>query len=270
VMRISGGAVYVVDSLNVSRIFNGRLTYDKGAAIVHILRYLVNNDDLFFTILKEFQKTFSHSTANGLDVKNFFEAYTDIDFLDFFEQWYFGEGYPTYAATWNSNDTTTFVNITHTTSSSITPEFTNPIDLTFSRENNTDTTVRVNITSNNTYVEIENLGLVTDLIAIDKDNWIMNRTGSITEDITLSNNTTSLKQPTFKIYPNPTAGILNYELPNNKYYTIEIYDVLGNSILKTNTTNQNNVDISAFKTGSYLVHFIDKNNERQIKILIKN
>src|SRR5690606_33758647 len=36
------GSVWVQDSLNESRIFSGRLTYDKGAAIVHTFRFIMN------------------------------------------------------------------------------------------------------------------------------------------------------------------------------------------------------------------------------------
>ena len=47
VMNQNGGSVWVLDSLNENRIFNGRLTYDKGAAIVHSMRYTMD-DPMFF------------------------------------------------------------------------------------------------------------------------------------------------------------------------------------------------------------------------------
>jgi aminopeptidase N len=67
----TGGSVWVLDSLNESRIFSGRLTYDKGAAIVHTIRFLINNDSLFFEGLRAFQVTFKDSTATGVDFKDF-------------------------------------------------------------------------------------------------------------------------------------------------------------------------------------------------------
>ncbi len=52
VMSQSGGSVYVPPSEatpdNIWRIFSGRLSYDKGAAIIHVLRHELNDDDLFF------------------------------------------------------------------------------------------------------------------------------------------------------------------------------------------------------------------------------
>ena len=96
IMNQNGGSVWVLDSLNENRIFSGRLTYDKGAAIVHTMRYMVNDDALFFNILRDFQVTFKDSTAYGIDFKEALEEATGIDFNPVFEEWYFGEGYPTY------------------------------------------------------------------------------------------------------------------------------------------------------------------------------
>lgn len=271
VTSINGGSVYVLDSLNVNSIFNGRLTYDKGAAIVHTMRYIVNDDVLFFETLKNFQNQFSNSTATGLDVKKFFEENTLIDFLDFFNQWYYGEGYPTYSATWNTDGDNAYVNITHTTSTNKTQTFTNPIDITFSRENLSDTTVRLEIASNNDNFIINDIKNINNLTSIDENNWIINRVGNITKDVNLSNNTNKATKNGFKIYPNPsTSGILNYELPENKKYIIEIYDVLGHLVLQSKTTSNNFIDISHLNNGSYLLHLTDNKSERQIRVLIKS
>ena len=69
IMSQLGGSIWVEDSLDGDRIFSSRLTYDKGAAFVHTLRYLINNDELFFTSLKNFQSSFTFSTALGVDVQ---------------------------------------------------------------------------------------------------------------------------------------------------------------------------------------------------------
>ena len=58
VMSQNGGSVWCLDSLNEGRIFSGRLTYDKGAAIVHTFRFLMNDDVAFFQALKNIQTDF--------------------------------------------------------------------------------------------------------------------------------------------------------------------------------------------------------------------
>ncbi len=42
-----GGSVYVDDTTNVYRVFDSRLTYDKGAAVAHMLRYIAPGDAAF-------------------------------------------------------------------------------------------------------------------------------------------------------------------------------------------------------------------------------
>ena len=85
VMNQNGGSVWVLDSLNENRIFSGRLTYDKGAAIVHTMRYMVNDDALFFDILRDCKVAFRDSTAYGIDFKEALEDATGIDFNRVFE-----------------------------------------------------------------------------------------------------------------------------------------------------------------------------------------
>ncbi len=60
VMSQSGGSVYVPPSEatpdNIWRIFSGRLSYDKGAAIIHVLRHELNDDTLFLKSLIPIRK----------------------------------------------------------------------------------------------------------------------------------------------------------------------------------------------------------------------
>ena len=96
VMSAPNGAVWCEDSLNPARIFDSRLTYNKGAAIIHTMRFLMDDDADFFQTLKDYQSAFSFENAKGDDVKDIAEAVTSLDFDPFFNEWYYGEGFPTY------------------------------------------------------------------------------------------------------------------------------------------------------------------------------
>lgn len=105
VMREADGSVYVPDEFieDRSRIFSSRLSYYKGAVIIHMIRYLVGQDDLFFSILREFQARFKDKTATGEDFRAVLEELSGQDFKEFFELWYYGEGYPIYDFQWQQN-----------------------------------------------------------------------------------------------------------------------------------------------------------------------
>ena len=91
VMSQSGGSVWVLDSLNEARIFDSRLTYDKGSAIIHTMRFVVNNDSTFFNALKQYQIQYKDSVAKGLDVKTSLESASGLNLNNLFQEWYFGE-----------------------------------------------------------------------------------------------------------------------------------------------------------------------------------
>ena len=57
----------------------------------------------------------------------------------------------------------------------------------------------------------------------------------------------------FKVYPNPTSGILNIEIKNNAVDNIRIYNSLGRMIYHINNIQQENIiiDLSKFNNGIY-------------------
>ena len=44
------GSIYIplVDAMNEARIFSNALSYKKGGSIVHMIRFMLDNDTLFF------------------------------------------------------------------------------------------------------------------------------------------------------------------------------------------------------------------------------
>lgn len=105
VMREPDGSVYVPDEStdDRSRIFSGRLSYYKGAAIIQMIRYLLGDDDLFFSILREFQSRYKNATATGEDFRIVLEELSAQDFDEFFQLWYYGEGYPVFDFQWQQD-----------------------------------------------------------------------------------------------------------------------------------------------------------------------
>ena len=95
VLSENEGSVYIsANSDSVPRIFSMRLTYKKGAAILHMLRQVINDDDKFFDILRTFLKEYANKNASGDDFKEVCERITNFDLTDFFNSWYYGEGFP--------------------------------------------------------------------------------------------------------------------------------------------------------------------------------
>jgi aminopeptidase N len=269
VMSQAGGSVWVLDSLNESRIFSGRLTYDKGAGIIHTLRFIINNDDLFFNGLRAFQQAFKDSTSTGIAFKEFMENYTGISLNDFFNEWYFGEGYPTYSLKWNQSGQDVAIEISHTTSKpSITPTFTNPLAIRFARQGQADTVVRFDIHSNQDQFSIYNLGQLTGSINIDPSNWIINQIGTISQDPNVNVGFAAISaSKEIQIYPNPSQGNVQVKNLPNGLHQMDILTTSGQLIYTKNVTNSEHVRLNDLNVGTYILHIRLNTNEQKNMLL---
>jgi hypothetical protein len=259
--------VWVLDSLNESRIFSGRLTYDKGAAIVHSMRYIMNNDSLFFETLQNFLTSKAYATAFGIDVRDAFAQASGIDYTPFFDEWYFGEGFPTYSVEWKQVGSDALVKISHTSSMpNVTPTFTNPIDLKFTRPGNSDTTIRFDITSNANTFQLNGIGAINNSIAIDPSNWIVNQNGTIVMNELLD--ITSLTgEHAITLYPNPSLDEIRIQqLVGPATYII--YDMHGKVQQKGTVVNNEALSLKSLMDGAYLMR-IETDGKQLRKSFVK-
>ena len=246
VMGSPDGSVYVLDSLNEGRIFDGRLSYDKGSGIIHTLRYLINDDGIFFHGLTEFQIAFKDTSATGAQFRDFMANYTGIDLSPFFNEWYYGEGFPTYSARWNTVGTDLLLELTHTASMpSVTPTFTNPIDVRFTRLGQTDTTIRFSISSNLDQFMVPNVGNVTNLTLIDPNNWVINKIGTKVHDVNFFLGLDESSDATVSIHPNPFDAVVTVEIPSSLVVDkLLIYDASGRKVGSKAISGSATIDVS--------------------------
>ncbi len=60
------------------------------------------------------------------------------------------------------------------------------------------------------------------------------------------------------IYPNPTTGIVNIDLNGNKDFTVQVFNLLGEEVLRKHMTNfSNEMDLSTQPKGIYFVKSFD-------------
>ncbi len=77
---------------NDSRVFRA-LVYNKGAAVLHMLRLLVG-DDAFFTGIRRFYRTMRFKKAGTDDIRAAMEAASGRSLERFFERWIYGSTLP--------------------------------------------------------------------------------------------------------------------------------------------------------------------------------
>lgn len=100
------GSVYVDDSnlANIPVLFSGRLTYVKGGYVLRMMKWILG-DEAFYQLLKDYaaNPAFAYSYAKTEDFKNQILVSTGRDFTGFFNDWIYGEGYPTYTIKWKQS-----------------------------------------------------------------------------------------------------------------------------------------------------------------------
>ena len=272
-----GGSVFVPDEFKYdeNRIFDYRLSKKKGAAILHMIRFEVGNDSLFFLSLKNFQNEFKYNVATGLDYKEVLETTTEQDFTDFFNQWYFGEGYPIYNINWIQEEDTLKIHSVQSTSTSVTPLFNMHLELKLQYSNG-DTLIRINQNSNNQFYQVYSPHQITNIV-VDPNNWVLDYSTVIHTGI----KNDEINRQSYKLYqnyPNPFNPITKilYQIPERGFVTLKVYDVLGNEIItlfneeKPAGNYEFNFDGTQLTSGIYFYQLVAKNFlETKKMILLK-
>ncbi|MBU0488291.1 MAG: T9SS type A sorting domain-containing protein [Bacteroidetes bacterium] len=249
VMSEPGGSVFIQpwETLDDARIFDGRLSYDKGGSIVHTLRFVINNDSTFFDILRGFQADFAGSTAIGEDFRAYAESLSGLDLETFFDQWYYGEGFPTWNASWDRESDTVRILLTQTTSTATTTFFETPLEIKFNAAGG-DTVVRV---YNNTSPQLFSIPFSRYVlgISLDPNNWIINGAGSIVASTNAERTSCMMS-----IFPNPAQGILHIVTTDGTGENYVVSDLSGREVL-SGTLNSNNeiIDLSGIERGLYII-----------------
>jgi len=85
----------------------------------------------------------------------------------------------------------------------------------------------------------------------------VNHNVTFTENCELSLNENKLSD-IWKIYPNPTHSILHISSNRNELVKMDIFNILGQLMISEHIDNNENIDVSAFPNGIYLLKLIDQ------------
>ena len=262
----ASGNLYLTDSqaLNSDRIFNSRLTYDKGSMVVNMLRYVLG-DEVFYRGMRNFleDEQLAYSFAVTPQVQQHLEAASGLDLTGFFNDWVYGEGYPSYQVKAETlSETQTKIVLSQTTSHESVSFFEIPVTLKLTGTSGQSEIVVLQHTQNDQeFVVDTNIGVVLE-IQIDPF-----------QDIISKDNTVSVKSSMkaygceIKIIPNPFQSSFQVAIPENvQVKTLNLYDTKGKLIGK-NISNPYNAEQLA--SGMYILA-IETPSKTYHKKIIKN
>lgn len=244
------GNVYLTDAqaTSVNRIFSSRLSYDKGGMVVEMLRFKLG-DAAFFQGLKNYlaDPNLAYKYAVTANLKSHLEAVHGQDLTEFFNDWIYNQGYPTYditAQNWGAGQARFVINQSQSDPSVSYFEMPVPVRVYGAVGQQAD------LVLNNTFdgeVIIANVPFPITSVEFDPERHLISRNSTATlgnQDFELDNAIT--------LYPNPGSDVLHIQMPRTTTLEkVTVYNNLGQKVMENTTAD---FSVSTLATG---VHYLD-------------
>ena len=246
-----GGSVYVEDTTSVERIFDARLSYHKAAFLLHQIRWIIG-DEAFYTAVRNYlnDPMLAYRFATTQDIKAHFESVSGIDLTEYFADWYFGEGYPSYGVNVNQlQGGQVLVTINQDQSHPSVGFFEMPVPVAFYGDGKDTTIVFDNTFSGQEY--FISPGFVIDSLKVDPDIRLISSGNVVSMGVD-----ESIAGRKITISPNPANSFIQLALPDIKIEGIEIFNSNGQTVVSQSISKLNElieIDISDLKTGFYFL-----------------
>ena len=236
ITSVPAGSVKVDDTTNVNRIFDYRLSYLKGSHVLYMLRFMLG-DSVYFSALQRYQRDpkLKYGFAFNNDLKRNLEEETGRDLTHFFDQWYSGQGYPSYNVQWSQlGSSYVKIRMNQTTSHASVPFFELPVALQFKNATQQKTVVVDNKTNGEIF--IKEIGFVPDTVLVDPAYWLITRnntTAKVAGNVNGKN--------VIQVFPNPIQS--QFYIYMNNFTTsatvINLYNDIGQRVYSKEIILQN-------------------------------
>ena len=261
VCQQAGGSVYCDDTTSVNRIFSSRLSYSKGAMLLHMLRWVVG-DDNFFKGMKNYlnDPKLRYGFARSADYIRHMEEASGRELSGFFEDWLYGQGFPTYTLSISQSvDLKTSVSIFQRQSDPSVNFFELPVPVQFFGEGRDTVMVFNNTFSGQLFVI--NTGFKIDSVVIDPDSRLVSNNNKV--------NLTDTKSLT--LMPNPASDFINIQQNLGIINSCKIFSLDGKLVMhkkETEAVTRIEINTRNLKSGVYLlrISFEDRIETRKFVI----
>lgn len=249
----AGGSVFVTDTTSVNRIFSSRLSYNKGAMLLHMLRWKLG-DEAFFQGVRNYLKAPEHAYgfAKTPQFKAHLEAAGKQELTEFFKDWYYGQGYPIYQINVRQEgDQKVIIRLNQTTSHNSVSFFEMPVPIVLTGAGGKTFEVRLDNTFSGQEFTVYP-GFNVTQAQFDPNLWLVARTSGLTVG------TAEVQKGGFALYPNPTTDLTRLVLEERagNIRRVQVNSVNGalmNAPVQVLNQQEASVDLSDLPGGMYFV-----------------
>ncbi|QNM85082.1 T9SS type A sorting domain-containing protein [Polaribacter pectinis] len=265
ITSVTNGAVYLsdADTTSVNRIFSSRLSYNKGAMVLHMLRKKLG-DTNFFSGLKNYitDPNLAYNYAKTPDFIAHMETSSGLQLDEFFNDWIYNQGYPSYNLGWNQT-TADKINITvnQTQSHSSVSFFEANVPVRIKGTNGEVLDVVLDNTTDG-QVFTENVSFTVSSVEFDPESHLISRDNTV-----LSVENQNFIEKNISIFPNPITDILNVKITSNiEIKNTIVYNMLGKKVLQSKNTE---IDLKQLNSGVYFIKISTNSGNLHQKIIKK-
>ena len=242
-------SVFVDDTTSVERIFSYPTTYAKGGMMLHTLRWKVG-DAAFFQAIYNYvnDPKLAYSYARSADFIKHVEITSGMDLTEFFSDWLYGSGHPSYTILWEIiSESEIKITVNQSQTDVSVPFFELPLPIRI--QTGTQTQDFVLDHTFNGQIFTLNTDFQPDTLIFDVNLWILK--GSV-----LTYQIQSL-ETMLSISPNPATDFIDIKLKNS-IETIDFIEVFNSVGQKVNESaidklKDIKIDISNLSPGVYIV-----------------
>jgi len=260
----TSGSVFVTDTTSVGRIFSGRLSYQKGAMVLNMLRYKLGDID-FFQGVKNYlaDPDLSYGYAKTNDLQQHLEAVSGLSLTEFFNDWFIGQGFPSFNVNWGQNSSTNMliVTVNQTQSHNSVSFFETPLPVRVTGASGQSQMLRLELDHNGQQFTtlipftVVNVEVDPDIQLISKNNTALSQ-----RDIELNDS--------FEVYPNPVTNVLHIKNNNGTIIKkVRVYNTIGQKVIEIENPSAT-IPLHKLSEGIYTVK-IETTNGFTYKTILK-
>ncbi len=238
----------------------GITVYKKGASVIHMLRYVMDDDSVFFGSLRKYLTDNAYGSTTTQDLIEACESVSGTDLNWFFDPWVYGMGLPAYDYGWSAaaNGDSFDVSIDLAQVQSTSTIFEMPVQFLLEGSQGKDTLLTM-WDDSRIQEETWTVAFQPADIIIDPDHRILRENMPLGVE---EETEPDILQPGAIAYPNPCISSVSILWKHHSSFEVTVVDLSGRKVMQEEISSLNAyMDVSSLPAGRYLF-IADSGNAR--------